>query len=348
MTTTARSKYALRLGLAAGFLLLSLFLFSAAAQEKISLVGSGSNVPSPLYAVWTESFNKSSSSSQVRYLSMSTVEGIQNVSKGTGDFAAGEIPLTEEQMHGGKVTLIQIPSVIIGLVPVYNLPGQPQLKFSGRVLAGIFMGEIKNWKDPQIAKINAGVALPDLPIKVIHRTGGKGSNYIFTEYLSKTDPAWKSKFGTNASPAWPVGDEANRGEDMVAKVAATQGAIGYVEASFARHASLGYGDVENGSGVFVRATAASITASCEALEKSIKDDFRASLTNASGKDSYPIASFTWFYVPVSGLAQDRSHALKQFLDWGLTQGQDIAKGQGYAPLPAGLAERARAKVKSIP
>ena len=327
---------------------LFLLFTPAGAQEKIALVGSGSNVPSPLYAVWSDAFNKANATVSVRYVSMSTVTGIELVSKGTGDFAAGEIPLTDEQMHGGKAQLIQIPSVIVGLVPVYNLPGQLQLRFSGKVLSQIFLGEIKNWKDPQIAKLNPGVSLPDLPIKIVHRSGGKGSNYIFTEFLSKSDPAWQSKIGKSASPEWPLGDEANRGEDMVAKVAATTGAIGYVEASFARHSALGYGDVENPAGQFIRATPASLTASCAAMEKTMKDDFRVSMTNAPGKESYPIASFTWLYVPVTGLTPERSRALKQFLGWALGEGQEIAKTQGYAPLPSAVVERARAKVKSIP
>lgn len=325
-----------------------LLVSSVSAQERIPLVGTGSNVPSTLYGAWAEQFNTKNPAVQVRYLSMSTMEGIQNVSKGTGDFGGGEVPLTDEQMHGGKVTLIQIPSVLVGIVPVYNLSGQPQLRFSGKVLAEIFLGEIKNWHDPAIAKLNPGVTLPDLPIKVVHRSGGKGSNYIFTDFLSKTDPAWQSKVGKSPSPEWPVGEEANRGEDMVAKVANTLGAIGYVELNFARHSALGYAEVENAAGNFVRATPASLTLSCEAMEKSIKDDFRVSLANGPGKDSYPIASFTWLYVPVSGLAPERSKALKQFLAWALGDGQGIARAQGYATLPPGILERARAKVNSIP
>src|SRR5271168_4703326 len=320
----------------------------AEAQDKISLVGSGSNIPSPLYAAWAEAFSQKSATVQVRYLSMSTVEGIANVSKGTGDFAGGEVPLTDEQMHGSKVTLIQIPTVLVALVPIYNVPGGPQLHFSGKLLAQIFLGEIKNWHDPQIAKLNPGATLPEMPIHVVHRSGGKGSNYIFTDFLSKSDPAWQSKVGKSTSPTWPVGEDANRGEDMVAKVAATQGSIGYVEVSFARHSAIGYGDVENAAGQFVRATPASITASSAAMEKSIRDDFRVSLVNAPGKDSYPIASFTWLYVPVSGLAAERTRALKQFLEWALGAGQEIAKNSGYAPLPAALAERALARVKAIP
>jgi phosphate transport system substrate-binding protein len=338
----------LPLRLIAAVCFLCLFVSPVGAQEKISLVGSGSNVPSALYGAWSEQFNTKNPAVQMRYLSMSTMEGIQNLSKGTGDFAAGEIPLTDEQMHGAKVALIQIPSVLVGIVPIYNLPGQPQLRFSGKLLSQIFLGEIKNWHDPAISKLNPGVTLPDLPIKVVHRSGGKGSNYMFTDFLSKTDPAWQSKIGKSASPEWPVGEEANRGEDMVAKVANTLGAIGYVELNFARHSTLGYAEVENAAGNFVRATPASLTASCGAMEKSIKDDFRVSMANGPGKDSYPIASFTWIYVPVSGLAPDRSHALKQFLEWALAGGQEVARTQGFATLPAGVLEKARAKVNTVP
>jgi phosphate transport system substrate-binding protein len=328
--------------------LVFLAAFAARSQNTLALVGSGSNVPSPLYAVWTEEFNKKNSGVSVRYLSRSTVEGIESLSRGSGDFAAGEIPLSEQQMHGGKVQLTSIPSVIIALVPVYNLPGKPQLRFSGKLLSEIFLGSVKTWKDPRIAKLNPGTSLPDLPVKVVHRTSGKGSNYIFTEFLSKTDPDWKSKVGISPSPAWPVGDEANRGEDMVTKVAASEGAIGYVEASFARHSALGYAEVENGSGEFVRATPASITAACEAAGKGVRDDFRISMTNVVGKDAYPISSFTWLYLPESGLTPERSKALKQFLNWALSDGQEIARVQGYAPLPPSLLTKARNKVNSLP
>jgi len=320
----------------------------AHSQNVVALVGSGSNVPSPLYAVWQEEFNKKNPGISVRYLSRSTIEGIDALSRGSGDFAAGEVPLSEEQMHGGKVRLTSIPSVIVALVPVYNLPGKPQLRLSGKLLSEIFLGSIKTWKDPRIAKLNPGISLPDLPVKVVHRSAGKGSNYIFTDFLSKTDPEWKSKVGTSPSPAWPLGEEANRGEDMVSKVAAEEGAIGYVEASFARHAALGYGDVENASGQFVRATPASITASCESMEKTMRDDFRVSMTNSAGKDSYPISSFTWLYLPESGLTPERSKALKQFLNWALSDGQEIARNQGYAALPPSIISKVRAKVSSLP
>ena len=326
---------------------LLLFAASDAAQSKISLVGSGSNVPINLYSAWTDEFNKKNASIQVRYLSMSTMEGIRQISEGSGDFAAGEIPLSQEQMHGGKVSLVQLPTVIVGIVPIYNLPGTPDLYFSGEVLAQIYLGTIKNWKDSRVAKLNPGASLPDLPIEVVHRTPGKGSNYIFSDFLSKTSPEFRAQVGRSASPKWPVGMEANRGEDMVEKVSAHPGAIGYVELNFARRSDIGYGSVQNSAGRFVRATPDTITAACKAVEKSIPADFNVSMTEAPGKNSYPIASFTWIYVPASGAPAERSHAVKQFLSWGLSDGQEMARGMGYATLPTGILSKAKATLNSV-
>jgi phosphate transport system substrate-binding protein len=304
-------------------------------------------VPTPLYSVWTDEFNKKEASIQVRYLSMSTVEGIKQISSGSGDFAAGEIPLTAEQMQSGKVALTQIPTVLVGIVPIYNLPGNPELNFSGDVLAHIFMGTITNWKDPRIAKLNPTIKLPDLQIAVVHRTPGKGSNYIFTDFLSKNSPEFRSQIGKSASPNWPVGVDANRGEDMVAKVASIPGAVGYVELNFARRADIGYGTVQNPAGNFVKASAASIVAACKGMTASMPGDFRVSLVDASAKDAYPIASFTWIYLPTSGVSAERAHALKQFLAWALGDGQTIASGMGYATLPGPIQSKAHAALNSI-
>lgn len=320
---------------------------SVPAQSAVSIVGSGSNVPTPLYAVWTDEFNRKGSKIQVRYLSMSTMEGIRQISGGSGDFAAGEVPLTHEQMQSGKVSLIQIPTVLVGIVPIYSLPGNPEVNFSGEVLAHIFMGTITNWKDPRIAKLNPDLKLPDLQIAVVHRTPGKGSNYILTDFLSKSSSEFRSQIGKSPSPNWPVGVDANRGEDMVAKVAAIPGAIGYVELNFARRSDIGYGTVQNSAGRFVRATPASITAACKAMAASIPADFRVSLIDAPGKDAYPIASFTWIYLPTSGVSAERRQALKQFLGWALDDGQTIARGLGYATLPGPIQSKAHAALNSI-
>lgn len=318
-----------------------------AAQDVISLAGSGSNVPSPLYTAWTEQYGKMKQSVQVNYLQLGTSESIKEISQGVGDFGGGEIPLTDSQMHKGKHPLLEFPTVLVAIVPIYKLPGEHELRFSGELLADIFMGNIKNWKDARIAKLNPAAELPDLPIVVVHRSSGKGSNYILSDFLSKTGAEWKSKIGKSPSPNWPVGVETNRSEDMVAKVSGTPGAIGYVELNYAKRKDIGYGSVQNASGRFIRATPASIAAACTANEKNVQADFGVSLTNAEGKDSYPLVSFTRIYVAASGMEPARRQALKEFWNWALTDGQETASGLGYTVLPTGVAAKARETLNSI-
>lgn len=317
------------------------------AQDKIVLVGSGSNVPARLYQAWIDEFNKKHPSMQVQYLALGTSQSIQQISEGSGDFGGGEVPLTNEQMHGQKVSLTPIPTVLVAIVPIYNLPGKPELNFSGEVLAQIYLGTVKNWKDAKIAKLNPEEKLPDLPIRVVHRSAGKGSNYIFTDFLSKTNAEFREKVGKRASPKWPLGADANRGEDMVEKVSSTPGAIGYVEVNFVRSSGVGYGRVQNAAGLFVQATPESIDAAARAQVKSNPGNFQISMTNPEGKDSYPIASYTWIYAPTSGIASARSQGLKEFLDWCLHDGQRIAKDMGYATLPDKVVGAARSSVKAM-
>jgi phosphate transport system substrate-binding protein len=317
------------------------------AQEVIPLVGSGSNLPLPLYSAWIERFGKLHPDLHVTYLALGTAQSIKEIREGAGDFGGGEIPLTSAQKHGGKHTLTQFPTVLVAIAPIYKLPGKLDLRFSGEVLGAIYLGNIKNWDDPKIAKLNPGVALPDLPITVVHLTGVKGSNYVLTDFLSKTSAAWKSKIGKTASPDWPVGVETNRSESMVTKVSTTSGAIGYVELAYAKRSDLGYGSVQNAAGQFVKPTAAGIVAACTANEKSIPEDLGASLVNAAGKESYPLVSFTWIYVPTSGLTPARSRALKDFWSWALGDGQEIASGLGYTALSSSVASRAREALDSI-
>jgi phosphate transport system substrate-binding protein len=317
------------------------------AQETVSLVGSGSNLAGSLYVAWTSQYGKAHSDMQVRYLPLGTSQSINEIRAGTGDFGGGEIPLTEAQKHSGKYTLTQFPTVLVAIVPIYKLPGKPELRFSGELLAEIYLGNIKNWKDPRIAKLNPGVTFPDLPITVVHLSGVKGSNYILTDFLSKTSPQWKSQIGKSASPNWPLGEETNRSEGLVTKVSATPGAIGYVELTYAKRKDIGYGSVQNAAGQFVKPTNASIIAACAASEKSMPEDLGASLANAPGKESYPIASFTWIYAPVSGLPPARSRALKEFWSWALGEGQELAGSSGYTVLPESIAAKAREAVNPI-
>ena len=330
-------------------LVLICFAVAANSQSIIALVGSGSNLPTPLYSHWVEEYNKLSPSVQVRYLSTGTVKGIADISRGVGDFAAGEVPMSDEELKSAKTPVLHIPTVLVAIVPIYHVPGiRGNLRFSGPVLAEIFLGTIKTWDDPAIKELNPGQILPHLEIAVVHRTEGKGSNYIFTDFLSKTSSKWRTQIGKTPSPAWPVGISANRGEDMMEKVKNASGAIGYIELGFTlTDNSVGVGHVQNASGKFIGATQASIAAAYHTAEKSIPADFRVSLTNVSGNDAYPIVSFTWLYVPEKSADQERAKALANFLEWALSMGEQSAEQHGYTPLPSSLAPKVLAKVHSL-
>jgi phosphate transport system substrate-binding protein len=335
-------KKALRLALAAW--LTAPVLSVAACAQALVLVGSGSTVPAPLFDTWSDSYNRRSTTAHMRYLAAGTGEGLNNISHGAGDFAAGEIQLSAKD----KATLLALPSVVIGIAPIYNLPGiSHELRFSGEVLAEIYMGTVKMWNAPQIAKLNPGVALPDVPIRVVYRPGAKGSNYIFTEFLSKTSPRFKATIGVTASPKWPVGTPAERSSDMADKVKSQTGAIGYVEVQYAIRSDLSMGQVQNAAGHFVKASPETLRNACHSVEAPGWDNFSASLTNAPGADSFPITSFTWIYVRTSGGDPQRAAALNDLLNWVYSQGQQIAAGEGYTELPPALLEKVRAKVASL-
>ncbi|HEU5232338.1 MAG TPA: phosphate ABC transporter substrate-binding protein PstS [Terriglobales bacterium] len=319
---------------------------TAAAQGALVLVGSGSTVPAPLVAKWTEAYNRRAANVQIRYVTSGTDEGITAMSHGSGDFAMGEVPLTSQQ-HA-KSGLIPIPAVVIGIVPIYNLPGNPaDLRFSGEVLAEIFLGRIKNWNSPILKKLNPGIKFPDLAIRVINRPPGKGSNYIFTEYLSKVSPKFRSEVGVSASPKWPVGKPAARSSEMVETVMSQMGAIGYVEAQYAIQSRIPFGLVLNPSGRFVKASSESLAHACRAVETPQFDKFSASLTNAPGEHSFPIASFDWFYLRSDADDAKRMAALEEFLDWVFSDGQRIAADAGYADLPVPLRAKISARLRNM-
>jgi phosphate transport system substrate-binding protein len=317
----------------------------AAEPQGVVLVGAGSSVPLPLYRKWAELYNKSNQSVQLQYVAMGNVEGIAQISRGISDFGAGEVPLSADERRVG--TLTELPVVMIAIVPIYNLPGVGQLRLSGEVLADIYLGHIKNWNDPAIKKLNPGGSLPNMPIVVVNRPAGKGSNYVFTEYLSKVSARFRDQIGRGTSPKWPVGQPAERSADMADKVKSTPGALGYVELQYADDNGIPHASVLNPAGKFVKATAESITAACVAVEAPAWDKLAASLTNASGADSYPISSFTWLYVRPSARDQRRTTALVGLLNWAYSDGQSIAVQEGYSQLPKQLVVKVLAKVNAM-
>jgi phosphate transport system substrate-binding protein len=329
------------LGIAIILIGLCLALFAAESQGVV-LVGAGSSVPLPLYRKWADLYNENNKTVQLQYVPLGTIEGIAQITHGTSDFGAGEVPLTAEERRLGNLT--ELPVVLIGIVPIYNLPGIKNLRLSGDVLAEVYLGRITHWNDPAIVKLNPEITLPNLPIRVVYRPTGKGSNYVFTDYLSKISAKFRDQIGRTASPKWPVGQPAERSSDMADKVKSTSGALGYVELQYADDNQITHASVLNASGKFVKATAASITAACAAVEAPGWDKLAALLTNAPGSDSYPISSFTWLYVRPSARDQRRTTALVGLLNWAFSAGQNIAIQEGYSNLPKPLVVKVLAKI----
>jgi phosphate transport system substrate-binding protein len=331
--------------------LLPLFAFtllSAAAQAQSStvLVGSGSSVPAPLYSRWTQEYGTRNANIQIRYLPIGTSEGIKEISGGSSDFGAGEAPLTEKQRKEGSLT--ELPVALIGIVVIYNLPDlHGELRLSGDVLADIFLGEVKTWNAPQIAKLNPDVSLPNLPIKVINRPAGKGSNYVFTDFLSKVNPKFRGDVGVNVSPKWPVGEAAERSSDVADKVKNIPGSIGYVEYQYAVKANIPQAALLNPAGRFVKASMETIVAACDSVEQPRWNNFSASLTNVSGAESYPITSFTWIYLRTTAPDPARAAAMSNLLDWIYTDGQRSAALEGYSALPPQLLAEVHKKAKAL-
>jgi phosphate transport system substrate-binding protein len=332
------------------FLTLALFILigvlSCNSHAQV-LVGSGSTVPVPFYRALAAEYNKRSSATQLQYLPLGTSEGIIHISHGIGDFGAGEVPLTQKERDEGS--LVELPVALIGIVPIYWLPGVTQdLHFSGELLAEIYLGHVKVWNAQQIARLNPTVALPNLPITIIYRPSGKGTNYVFTDFLSKRSPKFREEIGVTPSPNWPVGTPAERSSDMVDRVKGTPGAIGYVELQYAVAQRIPYGLVSNPAGKFIKASAETIIAACKGVEAPKWDRFSASLTDAPGPDAFPIASFTWVYLKKKKSADSlRAAALANLLEWMLTDGQRLAAQQGYSELPEPLRQKAKLTVKSL-
>jgi phosphate transport system substrate-binding protein len=277
-----------------------------------------------------------------------TSESAKNVLSGAGDLGGGDAPIPEKQLKDAAYAAVELPTILVGIAVFYNVPGSATtIRLSGPVLANIYLGKTTSWNDPEIARLNPDGKMPDLPIKVLHRTDGKGSNYIFSDFLAKLSTEFRAKVGKNVSPKWPVGAAFSRCLDLLANAAKTPGAIGYAELGCGEKSGLSIALIRNAAGEFVKPSRKSISDVALAMESEMTDDFRASLTNAPGKGSYPIVSFTWFYVPVHPRDLQRSHAVKEYLSWVYASGQEIARTQGYIALPPSVLQKVRAKVASM-
>jgi len=318
---------------------------TASAQ---SINGAGATFPNPIYQKWFTQFSSSHSGVHINYQSLGSGAGIAQVTAGTVDFGASDGPMTDEQLGKVQGKLLHIPTVLGAVVPSYNIPGVKQdLKFTPDLLAYIFLGKINNWNDPNIAKVNPGVKLPNLPIVVVHRSDGSGTTYIFTDYLSKISKEWNSTVGKNTSVKWPVGLGGKGNEGVAGQVRQTAGAIGYVELIYAVQNNISYGLVQNKSGSFVKATLESTTAAAAAAAANMPKDYRVSITNPDGKKAYPIASFTWLLIPQQSKDPSKGKVLHEFLEWMLKDGQSEVGALSYAPLPKEVVAKLHATISTI-
>jgi len=304
----------------------------AAAQQRIN--AAGATFPAVIYQKWFDEYHKMHADVQVNYQSIGSGGGIAQLTAGTVDFGASDMPMTDEQISKLTVKPLHFPSVLGGVVPTYNIAGVTQdLKFTPETLSGIFVGTITKWNDPRLAKDNPGVKFPAEDIQVVHRSDGSGTTFVWTDYLSKVNPDWKSKVGANTSVNWPLGLGGKGNEGVAGTVKQTPNSIGYVELIYAVQTKMAYGSVKNASGSFVKADFNTVTDAAAAAAKNMPDDFRVSITNAAGKNAYPISTFTWLLIPSSIPDAAKAKTIKGFLQWMLADGQKYAAGLSYASLP---------------
>ncbi len=310
-----------------------------AAGAKIQINGAGATFPYPIYSKWFDEYHKKNESIEINYQSIGSGGGIRQVSNETVFFGATDGPMTDEQLKAAPGAILHFPMVLGADVPVYNLPGVAELKFTGPLLADIFLGKIKKWNDPAIAKVNAGVTLPNTEITVVHRSDGSGTTYIWADYLSKVSPEWKEKVGVSTAVNWPAGVGGKGNEGVAGLVTQTPGSIGYVELIYALQNTIAFGAVQNANGEFVKASTESVTAAAAAAAGTMPADFRVSITNAAGPGAYPVSSFTWLLLYEDPKDKAQSKAMVDFVKWALTDGQQFASQLGYAPLPADVVKQ---------
>ena len=329
---------------------ISIFLFLLAIPmwgDTITLNGAGATFPYPMYSKWFSEYNKLHPDIQFNYQSIGSGGGIRQVLAGTVDFGATDGPMTDEQLAQAKTKILHIPTVLGADVPAYNIPGvTEELKFTPELLANIFLGKITSWNDAALAKANPGVNLPNQPIIVIHRSDGSGTTYIFTDYLSKVSTDWKNQVGKGTSVKWPVGLGGKGNEGVAGMIRQMQGSIGYVELIYAVNNHIAYGSVKNAGGQFVKASLESVTAAAASV-KSMPADFRVSITNAPGKDAYPVASFTWLLIPTPSKDRAKGKIIADFLNWMVEDGQKMTADLSYAPLPEGVEAKVKETIKQV-
>jgi phosphate transport system substrate-binding protein len=319
------------------------------ATRSETINAAGATFPAPIYQKWFEEYRKAHPDVQINYQSVGSGAGIQQLTQGTVDFGASDMPMTDEQIS--KITKfkpLHFPTVLGGIVPVYNISGvTAELKFTGENLADIYLGKIKKWNDAALKKDNPSANLPNEDITVVHRSDGSGTSFVFSDYLSKVNPEWKSKVGASTSVNWPLGLGGKGNEGVAGLVKQTPNSIGYVELIYAAQNKISYGSMRNAAGNFVKADFNTVSEAAAGAAKNMPDDFRVSITNAPGKNAYPISTFTWLLIPSKIDDAPKRKAITDFLKWMVTAGQKDAEPMSYAPLPKPVATKEEKQIALI-
>jgi len=332
-------------------LLLVCVLLALPVVGQTTLNGAGATFPNPIYSKWFSEYQKIHPDIQVNYQPIGSGGGIQQVTAATVDFGASDMPMTDGQLKDAeaklKTKVFNIPTVLGAVVPAYNIPGvSGEIKFTPEMLAEIFLGRISNWNDPAISAANPGVKFPNQDVIVVHRSDGSGTTFIWTDYLSKVSPDWKAQVGSGTSVKWPKGMGGKGNEGVAGFVRQLPGSIGYVELIYALQNNIQYGSVRNSAGVFLKASLEGVTTAAASVPK-MPADFRVSITNAPGKDAYPISSFTWLLIPQQSKDPGKGKILADFLNWMVSDGQKLTSALSYAPLPDNVVVKVKETIKQV-
>jgi phosphate transport system substrate-binding protein len=324
-----------------------LFAAQTGAQAQLLINGAGATFPYPIYSKWFDEYAKVDPSVRFNYQSIGSGGGQKQITARTVDFGASDGPMSDENLAKAPGKLLHIPTVAGADVITYNLPGNPKLKMDGDAVVNIFLGNITRWNDAKIAALNPGVELPDLGIIPVHRSDGSGTTFIFTDYLSNISPVWADSVGKGTSVKWPasIGIGAKGNEGVAGQVKQLAGAVGYVELIYAKQNQMPYADIKNAAGNFITPSLDSVTAALATAK--IPDDFRFSMVNAPGGQTYPIAGTTWLLVYENQKDAAKGKKLVEFLNWALTKGETLASSLDYAPLPDVVQQRVLERIKTI-
>ena len=314
------------------------------ADEAQSLSGAGATFPAVIYTKWIDEYNKLTGV-QVNYQAIGSGGGVKGITDKTVDFGASDNARTDQQLADAKTTLLHIPAVMGGIVATYNVAGVASLKLTGDTLSGIFLGDIKKWNDPRLVADNPGVNFPAADIVTVHRSDGSGTTAVFTDYLAKVNATWKSQVGAAQTVNWPGGVGGKGNDGVAGAVKSTPNSIGYVELIYALQQKLGAATMKNSAGKFIDASLDSVSKA--AVGVTLPDDLRASLTNSSNADAYPIVAMTYLLTYQDVADKSKALAMARYFWWGTHEGQAFAKDLGYAPLPADVVTKVEAKIRSM-